>query len=478
MSADSRSEAGLDVGLGRDREPAEARSDSPFCLLVIGAFGGNARERGPLRQRRPVSFDRDDVDEALARLTPTIRLSAMPVPLTLDFRSLEDFHPDRLYADVPVFASLRELRDRAVHAPPPPPSSPPGGTVLDRILADTPGSAPAPTLDAVVRGGLGDFVREAVRRHIEPSPDPRQAAVVSAIDEAIAEQMRLLLRDPAFQALESAWRTIERLARRVDTSSMTRLYLLDVSAAELDAALDDAPAGSSVQLAELLAATGAALPGGAGWSAVVVLREFGSGETEDARLFRLALFGEALGAPVLADAAAARVGLDSWSRLPDPRAWQIPGETRQLAALHASAGGGWLCLAAPRVLLREPYGPAGEPVEAFAFAEIAGPHDPDAYLWGSGAAVCGLLLAQNFSERGWSMQPRQNLELDGLPLCTDPEGELVPCAETTMTERAAESLLEAGIAPIAWLKGSGAVRVLRFHAVNGHELHGKWARHS
>jgi type VI secretion system ImpC/EvpB family protein len=516
MPGNERSEVAIDVGPGTEPAPPRPRVDAPFCLLVIGDLGG-AAGRTALASRQPIAFDRDDVDATIARIRPVIELASPAAePTRLGFRSVDDFHPERLFVDVPVFASLRRLRVRladprtfdaaarelaggeaaaSAGAQAPPSASdlaaspdsqdpPPAANLLDRMLAET---EPPPSGRSTVQGAaaghaasgsagraanasstddLTAFIREIVRPHLVASPDPRQAEMVAAVDDAITTQMRALLRLPAFRALESAWRSIERLARRCETGTTLRAFLLDVGDAELDEALDDASGALATELQRVLVESAAHLPDGGRWSALVVLRAFGDSEADDARLGALAAIGRSLGAPILADARPALAGLDRWAGIPDPHEWK-PRESPSLEALRGSSDAAWLCLAAPRVLLRAPYGEDGEPVDAFHFEETADSPDAGAFVWGSAAATCGLLLAQNFTLRGWSMRPGEVSELGGLPLHLqrqDGETTVLPCAETVMTERAAERLMALGITPIATLRDSDAVRVVRFQS--------------
>jgi type VI secretion system protein ImpC len=68
-----------------------------------------------------------------------------------------------------------------------------------------------------------------------PAPASDQAALVAAVDAAVAESMRRLLHDPAFQALEATWRGIDFLLRQIETDETLKVHLLNLSRAELAA---------------------------------------------------------------------------------------------------------------------------------------------------------------------------------------------------------------------------------------------------
>jgi predicted component of type VI protein secretion system len=63
----------LDVGAGHAPEaPGQPRPDTPFCIALVGDFSGRAHERGAARA--PLLVDRDNFDDVLARLAPTVEL--------------------------------------------------------------------------------------------------------------------------------------------------------------------------------------------------------------------------------------------------------------------------------------------------------------------------------------------------------------------------------------------------------------------
>jgi predicted component of type VI protein secretion system len=142
----------------------------------------------------------------------------------------------------------------------------------------------------------------------------------------------------------------------------------------------------------------------------------------------------------------------------------------------------WLGLAAPRVLLRVPYGAAGERCERFRFEEIPDEGDATAherYLWGSGATICALLFGEAFTESGWALHRQHDVER--LPLhVRRPDGEvsLLPCAEGVMLERGALRFIERGVMPLAWIRDSDVVRLVRFQSVDAGDasLAGRWER--
>ena len=123
----------------------------------------------------------------------------------------------------------------------------------------------------------------------------------------------------------------------------------------------------------------------------------------------------------------------------------------------------------PRFLLRLPYGKNASETESFAFEEMS-PRSPSTSVISGAipAIACAYLLGEAFTRFGWHMRPGAVQEIDGLPAHTyrkDGETQLKPCAEVLLTEDAAEMLLDRGFMPLASIKGTDRVRLVRFQSV-------------
>jgi type VI secretion system protein ImpC len=458
----------IDIGTEMERVPAPPEPDTPFRILIAGDFSGR-KNRGifqPGLSRLPIEVDRDNFDLVLGELRPALRL-----PATMSFRELEDFEPDRLFDRLELFQALRQ--GLAAAAAEPAPAAPPTGTALENLLARTleetesrEASRPKRALD-----DLSALVREIVAPHLEPKPDPRQAELASRIDAANAAGMRVLLHHPDFQALEAAWRGLDFLVRRLETGPMLKLYILDVTKEELAAELRDAGDLRGTELYRILARDPEP------WAVWAGNFTF-DGSIDD--LVLLGYFGgiaRAANAPFLAAASPRLAGCESFapSPLPEP----APSPCAIWQELRVLPEASWLGLALPRFLLRLPYGTATCPVERFAFEEMPGGRDHEAYLWGNPAFACLCLLGQAFEHAGWSLKPGTIRDIEGLPVHVyreAGEAQLKPCAETLLAEANAERMLELGLMPLLSLKGRDAVRLMRFQSLADPPapLSGRW----
>ena len=456
--------------------PSTPREDTPFRILVLADLSGR-ESRGvcePLVARRTVAVDIDNITDVIARMKPEITLAIGDGnSFSISFATLDDFHPDRIFERVPLFQKLRETRDALSHpasasqaaaevaswatSAPVAKSAESDAETLARLLGGEPRELP-PQASAAA-GGIQDLIRQIVAPHIVASADPNVAAMTKAVDAAIGSQMRAILHQPAFQALEAAWRGVEFLIRNIDTDETLTLHILDASKAELAADLrgvDDL--AQSTFFTKLVEET-VHSPGGMPWAMVVGDYTFGPGSEDADLLARIAKVSAAAGAPFLAGAATEFVDAAVANRRDSTDAWtavRVVGE--------ASSVG----LAAPRFLLRLPYGPDTEPVDRFDFDEMPGTPAHGAFLWGNAAFACACLLGQSFRESEWEMSPGDAIDLAGLPVHSfseDGEKKMMPCAGRWLTDGHAENLLAAGIMPLVSIRGRDAVRVVRFQSI-------------
>src|SRR5262249_45684355 len=129
---------------------------------------------------------------------------------------------------------------QAAASPPPAPREAPGDdndATLERLLGR--GSSAASATSAPM-SATSEMIRNIVAPHIVPPATADRPALVATVDAAIAAAMRQVLRDPAFQALESAWRGLDFLVRQIEDGERIQLFAMDLSKAELLADLASA----------------------------------------------------------------------------------------------------------------------------------------------------------------------------------------------------------------------------------------------
>lgn len=424
---------------GTPREPEE-----PMRLLVMGDFSGKpAAERAPFAQRPSLRVDIDNLDATIAKLAPRV---TTPDAGTIGFRTLDDFHPDHLFANVELFRTLREARSR--------PAPTGADSPLTALLGGGPASV-APAAGSPSKDPLDAFLRRIVAPHIVPDTRAQDQAYRDAVDMAVAEQMRTILHSPTFQTMEAAWRSVQFLVSGLELDETLQLCILDVSRDEIAAEIAALTDGD-VRKSGLFGAIAGkrTQPGGQGWSAVIGLYRFGSDEADVRQLAALGSIASHAGGPFLAAANPADIGAGDAT-------WK---------ALRQSSAARWIGLVAPRLLLRRPYGKRNEPIEGFAFEELGNTPDHEQYLWAPGSVACALLLGRSYRlNEGWSFSPGDERQIEDLPSCTrtaaDGETELVPCAEAFLADEQADALIGIGLMPLRSHRHRNVALLQRFQSI-------------
>jgi predicted component of type VI protein secretion system len=137
-------------------------------------------------------------------------------------------------------------------------------------------------------------------------------------------------------------------------------------------------------------------------------------------------------------------------------------------SLRRSEAAPWIGLAAPRLLLRRPYGRRSDPIAAFEFEELGNPPEHEHFLWGNAALATALLIGRAFTDHGWSMEPGDEREIGDLPAYTmagDDGPEMQACAERYLTESGIRALLDTGLIPLASRRDRNAVMAIRIQSI-------------
>jgi type VI secretion system protein ImpC len=405
--------------------------------------------------------------------------------MAIQFKQLDDFLPDHLYRNLPLFQALRETRARLNNpatfaaaaaelgfagAPQqtgddaPAEGSPSAfesllGGKVNRPTGNDSNSNPSPS------NKIDALIKSIVAPHIVAGPDPMQAPCLAAVDAAISEQMRSILHHPDFQALESAWRGVQFLITNLELDENLQLHLIDISKAELAADIDAADGDlERCAIHQVLVEKQRLSPDAAQWSLLMGNYHFGNGSADVRLLASLGALAQQADAPFIAGADGSIVGCTSLAAEPDARNWPAPdGESAtRWHALRSTAQAQWLCLAAPRLLLRLPYGAKTDQVEQFDFEECPALPVHAHYLWGNAAFACALVVGREFSNDGWDMRLNGAHDIGELPAHTyrlDGEAHMQPCAEINLSERSGDVLFKAGLIALYSHKHRNAVQV-------------------
>ena len=292
----------LDFSLVTSMEETRGASEAetPFRILLMGDFSGRAnrdfsRSGEALAHQRPVLVDRDNFDEVLEKRAVEIDLPILgenASPCSIQFSELDDFHPDGLYRRLEVFQALKDTRESLkdpatfaavaeelqgaeslIEAPEsrkggqeilPGTAKQTTGDLLDQIIEQTAGE-PSQSKAGQPASEWDSFLQDIVGPHLAPAPHPKLDEILAAVDAATGELTRMILHHPDFQSVEAAWRAVHFLVSRLETDTELKLYLLDISKAELAADLY-AEDLKSTGIYRLLVEQTVETPGGEPWA--------------------------------------------------------------------------------------------------------------------------------------------------------------------------------------------------------------------
>ena len=104
-----------------ETEGAQVRKELPFVVGVIGDFSGKPYEpQKPLRDRKFIQVDRDNFDDVMQRMTPgaefkvenTLAGDDSLLPVSLKFKSIDDFEPGAIVDQVEPLRKLLAVRNK------------------------------------------------------------------------------------------------------------------------------------------------------------------------------------------------------------------------------------------------------------------------------------------------------------------------------------------------------------------------------
>jgi type VI secretion system protein ImpC len=488
----------------------------PFHALMLGNWSGDTN-RADLYQRRPIVIDRDNFDEVIRKLNVQLELDLQGDGkdfLNLQFLELDDFHPDNLFRRVTLFSQLRDVRRRlanpvsfddaaaevrswfeaTVENPESGPEiqadlseindAPPieSNGLLDLILSqpsDPVGSGKKQKAD---NSELGRFVSKVVSPYLIKIDENEQTKLIAAVDDVISEIMRTILQHPKFQALESAWRGLFFLVRRLETDNDLKVFIFDVSKEELAENLQSVSDLTESFLYKLLLNDSPENFNRDPYTLIGGNYLFELGVDDIALLIRIAKLANTAGAPFISYIRPQLFGIHDFSKVLDSSQFKALEETKESKlwnALRSIPEAGFIALTPMRVLARMPYGSQTDSAETFSFEEFKEKTDHSKYLWMNPCFIPVLLLAQSYRLYGWEMGRFLQREVEKLPLYVYREnGESLtkPCAEIVLSEMILETILEQGFMPLISFRDSDKVRVARFQSVflNSPEIRGKW----
>ena len=479
--------------------PQQSKPGKAFRIAILGDFSGKGNSGcvqvgEALAARKPLRVSHENLDSLLARLEVCLKLpaGASGAMIEVPIKCMDDFHPDQLYQNVPLFEKLVSLRQRLQD-----PATFHKAAAAVQALAAAPieiGKSTASrtsTSTAIPRGRIESFsdliqlesqtheapelktlLRDVVREHVV-SEMHGQDELIAAVDESLSDLMRRLLHHPDFQAMESLWRSLDMLIHRIEIDHELEVVLYDINAAEFAADLASSSSLEETGLYRWLVEAPSLDASQGPLSLFVCNFVFEHIPPHAELLARAAKIAASASAPFIAS-----VDCSFLKKVNPEEVHPLVKEAWQ--ALRELPESVYLGLVTPRFMLRWPYGKKTEPIESFKLEEFTNKSGLSGMLWGSSAMLVGMVLGQNFRDNGLTgMKLGAILSVDDIPFYyfNDEHGDQValPCTERLINVRAAQQVTNQGVIPVLSIQGRSEVRLGGMHSVNGAPLAGPWA---
>jgi type VI secretion system protein ImpC len=470
---------------GLSTAPPSWAAKRPVRIALLGDFGGGSLSGrlatgAELGRRKPLKVEFDTLDDAIGRLDLTLRLplGTGGAPVEIAIGEMESFHPDELYRNVELFSALASLRKRlnntATYAAAATqvqgwadPALLRASTVSNRTRARGATLAAGGRLDDFARlvgrpsataqadDAVSNLMRNIVGPFVVPAAHPQKDVLVGAVDDALADAMRALLHQPDFQNVESLWRGVDFLLRKLETGPQLQVNLIDISAEEFAADLSSVTDLSGTGLYKLLVEQPSQDADG-GYTYLAACYRFDATPPQAELLGRAAQVAAHAGAPLLT-----AIDTDVFTDRKEPPHRLV---RQAFQALRTMPEASWLGFIGPRFMLRHPYGKKSDPISSFAFEEFTRDAGLRGMLWGHPALLALCVLGVRGGQ----------LAIDDLPFhyLVDDDGDTIalPCTDRLINTQAAAMLRDHGINGVMAHKGEPVVRLSGLEAINGDGL--------
>ncbi len=468
-----------------------------FRMAVFGDFTGRA-SRGAmdtgdaLAARKPIPLDVDTIDEIIEGFGTTLVLPIGEGGTGVEVKlgEMDDLHPDELYDNVELFDAISGVRqqlgvgsmaDKAVEklktwsetyaTPIKLPKRSAGSSMPTNLKLTDFQALIGDTRGTLTQAGPADaLIAQIIGPHVVKAPDAGAEAMKTAVDEALSSAMNLILHHPEFQAIEAQWRSLDLLARRIETDVKLEIVLYDISAEELAADLAAREDLAESGLFKLVTDVTDPEEGAGGFSALFGLYTFEETPPHAELLARIGQVAAHVDAPFFS--AMSPNYLDT---APEDRHPLVAKNWDTLRKLPEAA---YVALASPRFLLRQPYGAKSDPVYAFNFEEFSPKEGLKGMLWANPVILVAILLAGTYKKDGKAMDLGSMMALGDLPFfyVNDRYGDQValPCTERNLTSDPAQATLGRGYMPVLWIKGRNEIRLGSFRSLGGNTIAGPW----
>ncbi|MEQ1833563.1 MAG: type VI secretion system contractile sheath large subunit [Candidatus Eisenbacteria bacterium] len=333
---------------------------------------------------------------------------------------------------------------------------------LEELIASTAGSPQEEGYELVSTG-----IREFVRRLLGKPGVKVNAALLSEfvadLDKKLSQQVDEILHHSDVQKLESAWRGLFFMIDRTNFKENIKLEFVNCSKEDLLTDFEDEPEMTRTGMFKHVYDSGYGVFGGEPVGAVVANYQFDASAPQDVKLLGYAASVAAMAhAPFLSSVDAKTFGVGSYEELASIKDVRSVFEGPKYArwrSFRDTEDARYVGLAAPRFLLRLPYGSETVPVKEFAYEESVTSSHAN-YLWGNTAFALGTKLTDAFAKNRWCANiigPQAGGAVEELPVhvfkAAGADTMKIP-TEVQIGDALDLSLSDLGFVSLSWRKGS------------------------
>jgi type VI secretion system protein ImpC len=334
--------------------------------------------------------------------------------------------------------------------------------LLDQIISNI---STEPAQQGLARDIIAEFAQQVLEGSMvtSKSTEAMLKARIAQLDALISAQLNEVMHAPEFQRLEATWRGLHYLVHQSETGTGLKVKAMNLSKKDLTKDLERAAEFDQSALFKRIYEEEFGVFGGSPFGLLIGDYEFSSQPQDIGLLEKMSNIAAASHAPFLSAASAKMFRLESLDQLGEPRDIAKIFDSVEYAkwrSFRESEDSRYVGLCLPHVLMRQPYGSDGVPVESFNFEENVDGRHHDRYLWGNPAYALATRITDAFSQYGWCTAIR-GVEggglVEGLPTHTfrTDEGDVaLKCpTEIAVTDRREKELADAGFIPLVHAKG-------------------------
>lgn len=314
------------------------------------------------------------------------------------------------------------------------------------------------------RDMISGFAKSVVEGSVKYSRDNEAMLneMIRQIDDLLSAQLNEIMHHEKFKKLESSWRGLRYLVSQTETGPMLKVKVISMTKDEV---MDDLTAGKAemaVDRSELFRKIYTEefnQFGGTPYGAIVGDYSFSKRGQDTKLLTRMSQLAATAHAPFISGADPSMFGFESFTELSNVYELESAFESAEYAQWNAfrdTEDSRYVALAAPRMLIREPFGRDTVPVKAFDFTENVTGKEHDKYLWANAAWGLGAAVTKAFARSGWCARIRgvtSGGKVEELPTHTfdsDAGEKVMKCpTETLIPDDQEYELAKLGFVPLA-----------------------------